>query len=142
MGEDFDFSVRVNALKFQRKLGKGGFGEVHLCIDELTGDEVAVKHLSYESSNSTSQMVEKEVKALSALQHKHIVKLIGAFPKPYDQELLVVMEFLAGKELYDYWKRFKGRKMPEKEVAEIMLQLSQAIEFCHSKKVIHRDMKF
>ena len=66
-------------------------------------------------------MVEKEVKALSALQHKHIVKLIGAFPKPQDQELLVVMEFLAGKELYDYWKRFKGRRMPEKEVAEIML---------------------
>ena len=54
MGDDFDFSVRVNALKFQRKLGKGGFGEVHLCIDELTGDEVAVKHLSYEGSNSNS----------------------------------------------------------------------------------------
>ena len=56
--------------------------------------------------------------------------------------MLVVMEFLAGKELYDYWKRFRGRKMPEKEVAEIMLQLTQAIEFCHSKRVIHRDLKF
>ena len=52
-------------------------------------------------------MLDKEVKALSSLQHKHIVKLIGAFPKPENQELLVVMEFLAGKELYDYWKRFK-----------------------------------
>lgn len=33
MGDDFDFSVRINALKFVRKLGQGGFGEVNLCID-------------------------------------------------------------------------------------------------------------
>ena len=31
------------------------------------------------------------------------------------------MEYLAGGELYDYWKRFKHRQMPEREVAEIML---------------------
>ena len=87
-------------------------------------------------------MLEKEVKALQGLQHKHIVKLIGAFPRHENQELLVVMEFLAGRELYDYWKRFSSRKMPEKEVAEIMLQLSSAMEFCHSKRIIHRDLKF
>ena len=49
MGDDFDYSVRVNALKYQRKLGKGGFGQVNLYIDELTGDQVAVKHLSYDA---------------------------------------------------------------------------------------------
>ena len=82
MGEDFDFNVRINALKFQRLLGKGGFGEVKLCVDELTGDMVAVKHLSYEGQNTSSQMLEKEVKALMGLQHKHIVKLLDTFPKP------------------------------------------------------------
>ena len=65
--------------------------------------------------------MEKEVKALSALKHKGIVKLIGAIPKAESEELLIIMEYLAGKELYDYWKRFEDRKMPEKEVAEIML---------------------
>ena len=54
MGDDFDFSVRINALKFVRKLGQGGFGEVNLCIDQLTGDQVAVKHLSYESQLTSS----------------------------------------------------------------------------------------
>ena len=47
LGDDFDFSVRVNALKFQQHLGKGGFGEVNQCIDELTGESVAVKYLSF-----------------------------------------------------------------------------------------------
>jgi serine/threonine protein kinase len=35
--------------------------------------------------------------------------------------MLVVMEYLAGGELYDYWCRFPDRRMPEDEVAEIML---------------------
>ena len=46
-GEDFDFKVRINALKFQKHLGKGGFGEVNLCIDDLTGQKVAVKYLNF-----------------------------------------------------------------------------------------------
>ena len=32
--------------------------------------------------------------------------------------------------------------MPEKEVAEIMLQLASALEYCHNLRIIHRDIKF
>ena len=49
LSEDFDYSVRVNALKFQKHLGKGGFGEVNMCKDELTGELVAVKYLNFSS---------------------------------------------------------------------------------------------
>ena len=52
------------------------------------------------------------------------------------------MEYLAGGELYEYWKRFENRQMPEREVAEIMLQLAQALDYCHNSRIIHRDMKF
>jgi len=51
------------------------------------------------------------------------------------------MEYLAGGELYEYWKRFPSRQMPEREVAEIMLQLAQALDHCHNSRIIHRDMK-
>jgi serine/threonine protein kinase len=56
--------------------------------------------------------------------------------------MLVVMEYLKGGELYDYWSRFKERLVPEMEAKEIMLQLSEAIDYCHVKKIIHRDLKF
>ena len=32
--------------------------------------------------------------------------------------------------------------MPEREVAEIMLQLAQALDYCHNTRIIHRDIKF
>ena len=87
-------------------------------------------------------MIKKEVEALSGLRHKNIVKLLDAIPRAEEQQLIVIMEFLAGGELYDYWKRFKHRQMPEREVAEIMLQLASALDYCHNSRIIHRDIKF
>ena len=142
LGDDFDYSVRVNALKFVKHLGKGGFGEVNLCTDELTGDQVAVKYLNFSLKKISNQMIKKEVEALSGLKHKNIVKLLDAVPMAEEKQLIVIMEYLAGGELYEYWKRFKHRQMPEREVAEIMLQLASALGYCHDNKVIHRDIKF
>ena len=81
MGEDFDYNVRVNALKSQKFLGRGGFGEVHMCLDELTGESVAVKYLNF-GRQLNNNMIKKEVEALSGLKHKHIVKLLDAIPQP------------------------------------------------------------
>lgn len=142
IGEDFNYSTRANALKFRKHLGKGGFGEVNMCYDELTGQDVAVKYLTYSKKPVSSQMIKKEVEALSGLKHKHIVKLVDAIAQSEKQMLIVVMEYLAGGELYEYWKRFENRQMPEREVAEIMLQMAQALDYCHAMKIIHRDMKF
>ena len=87
-------------------------------------------------------MIKKEVEALSGLKHKNIVKLLDAVPKAQERQLIVIMEYLAGGELYEYWKRFENRQMPEREVAEIMLQLAQALDYCHNTRIIHRDIKF
>ena len=115
---------------------------MNMCYDELTGQMVAVKKLAFSGRQISNQMIKKEVEALSGLNHKYIVKLIDAVPKAQEQQLIVVMEYLAGGELYEYWKRFPDRQMPEREVAEIMLQLAQALDYCHNSRIIHRDMKF
>lgn len=53
-------------------------------------------------------MIKKEVEALRNLQHKNVVKLVDTFTRSEEQQLIVVMEYLSGGELYDYWKWFKN----------------------------------
>ena len=81
-GEDFDYAVRLATLKFVKELGKGGFGVVNLMHDEVHGCDVAVKHLSFKNGPIDSQMMKKEVVALSNLEHRGIVRLIDSFSLP------------------------------------------------------------
>ncbi len=103
IGEDFDFSVCMEFLEIKKKLGQGGFGSVYLAFDSLNQREVAVKILSFHDHPLSSHMLSKEIEALRSLNHKHIVKMYSSFPLPKKQLIVVVMEYLKGGELYDFW---------------------------------------
>ena len=49
-------------------------------------------------------MMSKEIEALTKLQHKHIVKMYHSFFLPKKQQIAIVMEYLQGGELGQYWK--------------------------------------
>lgn len=87
-------------------------------------------------------MISKEIQALKKLRHRNIVTFYNSFPLPKKQQNIVVMEYLQGGELFDYWQSKDNAKVPETESKEIMLQLLSGIDYCHSMKIIHRDLKF
>ena len=82
IGEDFDYSVRMEFIEIKKKLGEGGFGAVYLAYDQLLKQEVAVKVLNFAQNIKNSHMITKEIEALSQLKHKNIVKLLDYFALP------------------------------------------------------------
>lgn len=140
--EPFDFSVCMEFLELQGKLGEGGFGQVYLAYDKLNKRKVAVKFLTSSDHPLTPQLMNKEIEALAKLKHRNIVRMYNSFPLPKKHQIVVVMEYLEGGELYDYWQKKENKQVPEAEAKEIMLQLLSAIDYCHSLKIIHRDLKF
>ena len=105
-------------LEFKGKLGQGGFGSVYLAWDLLYQREVAVKVISY-SEHPT--LMNKEIEALKNLNHKHIVTFYHSFPLPKKQQIIVVMEYLKGGELFDFWNSRPHGRLPEYEAKEVML---------------------
>lgn len=79
----------------------------------------------------------KEATSIKKLRHKNIVELYHAFVE--GKQLIMIMELARGGELMEYVQK-KG-KLDEIEARKILLQIVNAIQYCHSSGVVHRDLK-
>ncbi len=119
-------------------LGAGGMGEVYRARDTRLDRTVAIKVLpSHLSSNpELKQRLEREAKAISALQHANICTLhdIGS----QDGTNFLVMEYLEGQTLAD---RLAKGPLPAEQVLKIAAEVAQALEKAHQQGITHRDLK-
>jgi serine/threonine protein kinase len=119
-------------------LGAGGMGEVYRAKDTRLDRTVAIKVLpSHLSSNpELKQRMEREAKAISALQHANICTLhdIGS----QDGTDFLVMEYLEGQTLAD---RLAKGALPLEQVLKTAVEIAQALEKAHQQGIIHRDLK-
>lgn len=73
------------------------------------------------------------------MSHQNIVKIYEAFET--DDHVYLVMEYVAGDNLYGYLKQHKHSRLDEKEAKRIFKQLLTALAYCHRKSIAHRDIK-
>jgi serine/threonine-protein kinase len=134
---------RLDQWVIDKELGRGGMGKVFLAHEELAGDgngrQAAIKVLAPELAQETGflKRFQREIDALSILDHPHIVRLYGS--GVHEGRYYYAMEYVAGKN-YDELLREKG-KIPWKEVLEVALQLCPALKHAHDHGIIHRDIK-
>jgi len=123
---------------FQKTVGEGNFAKVKLAKHKLTGVEVAIKIIDKTRIDEKKLgKLYREVKIMKLLNHPNIVKLFEVIETK--NTLFLVMEYSSGGELYDYLV-VHGR-MKEKEARVKFRQILAAVNYCHNKRVIHRDLK-
>nr|CAD7438654.1 unnamed protein product [Timema bartmani] len=107
----------IGKYKLLKTIGKGNFAKVKLAKHMPTGKEVAIKIIDKTQLNPVKlfQVIETE------------------------KTLYLVMEYASGGEVFDYLV-LHGR-MKEKEARAKFRQIVSAVQYCHQKKIIHRDLK-
>ena len=128
-----------------RKLGSGGFGSVYKCYNKKTGDPYAAKFFSDDRvkrktfCQTHNMEIPDEIALWRNLRHKNIIRYVHHF---FERGTwIVVMEHCSGyQDLFSY---VNNREVPmsENRASSIISQTLDAVMYCRSKMIDHRDLK-
>jgi serine/threonine-protein kinase len=126
-----------------RKVGSGGFGEVWLANDGSSGAEVAIKVLRTDltADERLRARFVREGRLLAALEHPGIPRAIACEATP--ELAYLALEYVRGRTLQRVLIEHSAQRalLPLQSVQAILDSLAAAIDFAHSRQVVHRDLK-
>ena len=120
-------------------IGRGAFGEVHVCREIKTGKIYAVKKINKNVLLKKNQVIHirSEQQIMSKVKSPWIVDLKASFQE--DDYLYLVMEFCQGGDFMNLL--IKKDILTEKEAKFYLVELILAVESIHKLNCIHRDIK-
>lgn len=147
------FGLDDDFFELGARLGVGGQGVVHQCIQLNTGDQYAAKVMNFSplaDAKKKRMLLKREICIMRELHHPHIVNVLVAF---WEEDFCtIVMDLAKGGDLFhkveadlkcaisrgDCFSGLGGNELVSKHVAK---QLLQGINYMHLNKVVHRDLK-
>jgi serine/threonine protein kinase len=130
----------IGPYEFIQPLGSGKFSKVMLAQHTETHQKVAIKIIDKQAHDYRvmSRLV-REITIMELLQHPSIVKLHETFESC--DSLFLIMEYVPGWNLDEYLQKQQDGALDEDEARLLFRQLVSAVDFCHKKWVVHRDLK-
>lgn len=131
---------RADSFEKIDKIGQGTYSNVYKARDTSTGMIVALKKVRFDNLEPESvKFMAREILILRRLDHPNVVKLQGLVTSRMSCSLYLVFEYmehdLAGL------AASPGIKFTEPQVKCYMKQLLSGLEHCHTRCVLHRDIK-
>lgn len=133
---------KIGRYQISVELGRGAMGVVYRAIDPAIGRTVAIKTIRL-SSNSPEdrqhhvERLRREAQSAGRLSHPHIVTVYDFIES--GDAAYVCLEFIEGPSLETVLTQRK-QLVPE-DVVRILRQAAEALDYAHSKGVVHRDVK-
>ncbi|KAJ1688818.1 hypothetical protein LUZ63_012973 [Rhynchospora breviuscula] len=132
-------SILLEKYEVGRLLGQGTFAKVYLAKNLKSGQTVALKAFDKEKvfKVGLTEQIKREISVMKMVNHPNIIKLYEVMATK--KKIYFVMEYAKGGELFQ--KIAKGGRVKEEIAHRYFRQLIDAVDFCHSRGIYHRDLK-
>ncbi|XP_010475001.1 PREDICTED: probable serine/threonine-protein kinase At1g54610 [Camelina sativa] len=131
---------RANTFEKLEKIGQGTYSNVYRARDLLHNKIVALKKVRFDLNDMESvKFMAREIIVMRRLDHPNVLKLEGLITAPVSSSLYLVFEYMDHDLLG--LSSLPGVKFSEPQVKCYMRQLLSGLEHCHSRGVLHRDIK-
>src|SRR5579884_2884287 len=144
--------LQLGHYRLSRLLGSGGMGEVYLAEDMHIMRWVAVKVIRSEvvpypdatAAGEANRLFQREARAIATLQHPHILPLFDYGEERVQENTFtyMVMPYCQAGSL-DMWlhQRQDAYYLAPHDVAPIVEQAADALQYAHQQQIIHQDVK-
>jgi len=129
---------RIGMYEIRARLGVGGMGEVYRARDLKLGRDVAIKVLPADLTDDAERLArfEREARTLASLNHSHIGAIYGL--EDADGIRALVLELIEGETLAE---ALGGKPLPIGRALTLAVQIAEALDHAHRRRVTHRDLK-
>ncbi|KAH0572789.1 Kinase, CAMK CAMKL [Spironucleus salmonicida] len=126
---------RVSNYITGQTIAKSRFGEIKQAVHMTNGTKVCMKIIEKAKFESIDfKLLVRKLQVLKLVQHPSIVKVIDIIDTP--RHIYVISEFIDGNDLFTCLMRQKQFSIPQ-----VFAQITSAIQYAHSRKIAHRDLK-
>ncbi len=131
----------IGQYELRELYGIGGMGAVYRAYHRTLDRDVAFKvmSLTYAMQTEFIERFGREAKLAASLEHPNIVPVYdyGAM----QEWQYVVMRLLTGGSMAERIEQMKGKPPSIDEISQLLHQLAGALDYAHSRNIVHRDIK-
>lgn len=120
-------------------IGTGAFAFVYKATQITSEEIVSIKLIpkSRMTEAGDQERLQREIHAMRLLKHENVVQLLDYFTD--ENYYYLVIDYCGGGTIFDFLA--KGNRPREPQAATCFWQIVSAVDYCHSKGVVHRDLK-
>ncbi|CAI8602178.1 unnamed protein product [Vicia faba] len=127
--------------EISEKLGRGALGATFLVLHKTDRKRYVLKKIRLSKHSEKSKLTAyQEMDLIANLNYPYIVEYKDAWVEKEDY-IYIISGFCEGGDMAENIKKSRGSFFPEEKVCKWMTQLLLAVDYLHSNRVLHRDLK-